>query len=101
MKIGPLLLACASALPVSAQIPQKFTNLQVFPKDISRAELVTAMRGIATDLDFRCHNCHVGPDDLQGMDFATDEKAEKRAAREMLRMVQSINAAVKALPARE
>lgn len=84
-----------------AQIPDKFTNLQVFPKDIAKAELVMTMRGIATDLGVRCHHCHVGPEDLQGMDFAIDEKPTKKVAREMLRMVQSVNATLKALPPRD
>jgi hypothetical protein len=75
-----------------AQIPQTFTNLQVLPKDIARAELVATMRGFAGALGVRCTHCHVGPDDLQGMDFATDEKPSKRMARTMLRMVRSINA---------
>jgi tetratricopeptide (TPR) repeat protein len=95
------LLLLVPAASVSAQIPEKFTNLQVFPKDISRAELVLTMRGIAGDLGLRCHNCHVGPDDLTGMDFATDEKPTKKAAREMLKLVQSVNATLEALPPRD
>lgn len=98
------LVACAlvsSGARAFAQIPDKFTNLQVFPKEISKAELVMTMRGFATDLGLRCHNCHVGPEDLQGMDFATDEKPTKKVAREMLRMVQSVNATLKTLPPRE
>jgi len=83
------------------QIPDKFTNLQVLSKDVSRAELVGIMRGLASDLGVRCHHCHVGPDDLKGMDFAIDTKPTKRAAREMIRMVQAINRTVKALPARD
>ena len=75
----------------AAQIPATFSNLQVFPKDIPRAELVSAMRGITTGLGVRCTHCHVGPDDLTGMNFATDEKRTKQVARTMLRMVRSIN----------
>ena len=91
-----------STLPASAQIPQTFTNLQVLPKDIPRAELVATMRGFAGALGVRCTHCHVGPDDLQGMDFATDEKESKKIARTMLRMVRSINSDfVSTLPAAE
>lgn len=75
-----------------AQIPRTFTNLQVLPKDISRPQLVATMRGFAGALGVRCTHCHVGPDDLQGMDFATDEKESKKVARTMLRMVRGINA---------
>jgi tetratricopeptide (TPR) repeat protein len=102
----PLVLAAAlaalgAAAPLAAQVPDKFTNLKVLPKDIAKPELVRTMRGWATDLGVRCAHCHEGPDDLQGMDFAIDTKPTKRAAREMLRMVQAIDTAVKALPARE
>lgn len=87
-----LLAGVISARAAEAQIPSTFKNLQVLPKDISRAELVQTMRSIATDLGVRCTHCHVGPDDLQGMDFATDDKRTKQAARVMLKMVKSINA---------
>jgi tetratricopeptide (TPR) repeat protein len=94
-------LALAAA-PTGGQIPQTFTNLQVLPKEVSRGELVGIMRGWASALGVRCTHCHVGPDDLQGMDFATDERPTKRAAREMQRMVQTINAgALQALPPSE
>jgi hypothetical protein len=76
----------------SAQIPTEFTNLQVLPKTISRAQLIQTMRGITADLGVRCTACHVGPDNLQGMDFASDEKRTKQAARTMLAMVRTINA---------
>ena len=101
LRSGVIVLAVSSACSASAQIPDKFTNLQVFPKDISRAELVMTMRNIAGDLGLRCHNCHVGPDDLTGMDFAIDEKPTKKVAREMLKMVQSVNATLKTLPPRD
>jgi tetratricopeptide (TPR) repeat protein len=102
----PLLLllsgaAILEASLASAQIPDTYKNLQVLPKDISKTEIVRTMRQWATELGVRCHHCHVGPEDLQGMDFATDEKPTKRAAREMIRMVQAINAGpLKALPPR-
>jgi tetratricopeptide (TPR) repeat protein len=102
-KVAAAALALAlAAVPVRAQIPDKFTNLQVLPKDIARPELVRTMRGWAGELGVRCVHCHVGPDDLQGMDFAVDTKPTKRAAREMIRMVQHINGTVvAALPPRE
>jgi hypothetical protein len=100
-----LLLVTALALtaaPTGGQIPQQFTNLQVLPKEIPRGELIGLMRGWASALGVRCHHCHVGPDDLQGMDFATDERPTKRAAREMQRMVLAINGStLPALPAGE
>ncbi len=84
-------LFVSAATPAGAQIPDTFTNLQVLSKDISRAELVATMREFAGALGVRCTYCHVGPDNLQGMDFASDEKEKKRAARLMLRMLHAIN----------
>lgn len=86
-----------SAAPVASQIPDSFTNLQVLDKDIAQGELVGVMRSWATGLGVRCTHCHVGPDNLQGMDFATDEKPTKRTARAMLTMVNHINASFSGL----
>jgi hypothetical protein len=47
------LLAGAFASPALAQIPTKFTNLEVLPKDIPRAELIATMRGFAGALGVR------------------------------------------------
>ena len=96
------LVSCRICAPVQAQIPETYTNLKVLPKDITKPELVRTMRRLASDLGVRCHHCHVGPENLQGMDFATDEKPTKLAAREMIRMVQQINSSVlTALPPRD
>ena len=78
--------------PIYAQIPDKFTNLKVLPKDISKRELQSTMRGFAFALGVRCEHCHVekkAPD--KGLDFAADDKDEKKTARVMLQMVEAIN----------
>jgi hypothetical protein len=86
------ILAIAGAAPAAmAQIPDEFTNLKVLPKDISKRELVGAMRGFASGLGVRCNHCHPGPENLQGMDFATDELETKRIARTMMLMTREIN----------
>lgn len=82
----PVLLA--SAAP--AQIPDKFTNLKVLPKDISKAELQSTMRGFAFALGVRCEHCHVEKPDGK-KDFAADDKEAKKTARIMLEMVAAIN----------
>lgn len=85
--------AFAAPQPAAAQIPEEFTNLEVLPEDISRGELVGVMRGFAGALGVRCNYCHVGedPNNLEGYDFASDEKEIKRVAREMMRMRSEIN----------
>ena len=45
-------------VPAAAQFPEKFTNLKVLPKDISRSELQSMMRGFAFALNVRCDHCH-------------------------------------------
>jgi hypothetical protein len=86
--LGPVIVVP----PAGAQIPDAYTNLEVLPRDISKADLVNRMREVAGSLGVRCHHCHVGPENLQGMDFATDEKPAKRTARVMMKMVEEINA---------
>jgi tetratricopeptide (TPR) repeat protein len=87
------LAALVMAPGAAAQIPEKFTNLQVLPKDIARGPLVQTMRGFASALGVRCQHCHVGknPEDLGTFDFASDEKEPKKVARVMMRMTQEIN----------
>jgi len=79
---GFLLVAAVA----SAQVPDKFTNLQVFPKDISSKDLMWTMRGFCFSLGVRCEYCHAGK-----MNFASDEIKNKSTARNMLRMVAAIN----------
>ena len=93
-----LLLAGASSARTAQQLPSKFTNLQVFPKDVSGADLVNAMKGFTRALGVRCEHCHVGEgDDLSKFDFAADTKPTKAAARKMLQMTAKLNDAVKDL----
>ena len=60
-------------------------NLQVLPKDISRADLIATMQKVAGSLGVRCDFCHVPGN------FASDDKDTKQTARRMLRMVNDIN----------
>ena len=90
--VASLVLATWAA-PAAAQIPDKFTNLKVLPKNISKDELVSTMRGYATGLGVRCNFCHVeaAAGDLAGTNFASDDKKEKKIARGMMMMVSEIN----------
>ena len=73
--------------------PPKPKNLKVLPKDIDHDQLIAIMRGFSGALGVRCTYCHVGQDgDPRSMDFASDDKDEKTAAREMLKMTETINA---------
>lgn len=94
----PFLILVAAAIGLVprtsvAQIPDKFTNLKVLPTDISRANLTATMRSFTEALGVRCSTCHMGEEGqaLSEYDFASDDKAMKLKAREMLRMVKAIN----------
>jgi len=85
------LVAVAVANP-AAQIPDKFTNLQVLPKDIGQRPLIDQMKGFAIGLGVRCWYCHDGQgDDLSTFNFAADSKLTKETARKHLRMMLEIN----------
>lgn len=95
--------AALLAVSASAQIPAMFTNLQHFPKDISREALVQQMREFSFALGVRCQHCHAGGDGVsfEGVRFDSDEKPAKQKARAMLRLVDELNGKLlPAIPAR-
>jgi hypothetical protein len=69
------------------RLPSEFTNLEVLPADISKAELKREMKLMTKSLGVKCDYCH--RTDIR--DYATDEIEEKVIAREMMRMVERIN----------
>lgn len=94
LTLTALLIIPAFATPLEAQFPpDSFQNLQVLPEDITFRELIGTMRGFASALGVRCQYCHVGEANqpLSQFDFPSDEKATKRKARVMLRMLNHIN----------
>jgi hypothetical protein len=68
-------------------IPDKFTNLQVLPRTISKPELVAIMKSFCKTMKVRCSHCHVANDDLSQADFPADDKPTKNDARELLRSI--------------
>ena len=80
--------------PLEAQWPpDSLTNLEVLPEDIPFPELMQTMGAFTRALGVRCSACHVGEEGapLATYDFAADDRALKRKARAMLRMVGAIN----------
>jgi hypothetical protein len=71
--------------PQRPSIPDKFTNLQVLPKTISKPELVGIMKQFCITFKVRCSYCHVANDDLSDANFAADDKPTKADARDLLR----------------
>lgn len=73
-------------------------NLQVLPKDFTMQQVHETMEHWAGDLGVHCDTCHaadpnnVGPNGRPRMNFASDEKDEKKMARIMYTMTQDIKA---------
>ena len=91
-------LAAVSATPLARaqeqwSWPEKPKNLQVLPKDFTGKRLAPIMKGFTNALGVRCTYCHVGQEGkpLGTYDFASDQNANKERAREMYRMLGSIN----------
>ena len=89
--LGALLSAVLISQLAAQNRADQLTNLQVFPKDISRQELISTMRNFSFSLGVRCVYCHVGEDSPGKTNFASDAKEAKKTARNMIRMVEQIN----------
>lgn len=103
--ILPLLLLCGGAAlqgqqpPENApppgahrmRPPEKFTNLQVLPADISPDRLLSIMNHFAGQLGVHCSFCHEMDPATHRPQFASDAKPEKQTARLMMRMTENIN----------
>jgi hypothetical protein len=74
------------------------TNLQVLPKDLTGQQVHEIMEHWAGDLGVHCDTCHaadpnnVGPNGRPRMNFASDEKDEKKMARVMYTMTEDLKA---------
>ena len=70
-------------------------NLQVFPKDTQRPELIQKMRHFSFGLGVSCQYCHAGGDgvsfSLDGVVFESDDNPNKDKARFMVRMTENLN----------
>lgn len=82
-------MALAQSGPPPGSPPPPPRNLQVFPKDIPRPQLIANMKLFSQSLGVRCTYCHVGEEGK--LDFPNDGKKEKLVARKMLAMVHRIN----------
>ena len=105
MALRTLVTAMVIALntPSGAQPQPAAKNLQHFPKDIAREQLIQRMREFSFALGVRCQYCHDAPENVPpGPDaFASDVKPAKLKARAMLKMVDQLNSSLlPAIPSR-
>ena len=102
MPIGVALMVTALCGAVSSpalrgqEREEELKNLQFFSQDVSRDSLIQVMRGFSFALGVRCQYCHTGGDGIsfEGVVFESDEDPDKRKARFMLRMVETLNASM-------
>src|SRR5258708_995613 len=85
--------AAAQKPPAPAQ-PPPLTNLQVYPKDIPRPQLIATMQGFVAALGVQasggCGYCHVGT--APQFEFASEANPKKNVARKMILMSREITA---------
>ena len=86
-----IIAGVAATKPIDDDKP--FKNLKVLSKDISEEQLERIMFTFERQLGVTCLYCHVNTKNItpERVDFASDEKKEKRVAREMLKMTMKIN----------
>src|SRR5258708_4912932 len=85
--------AAAQTPPAPAQ-PPPLTNLQVYPKDIPRPQLIATMQGFVAALGVQASGgwgyCHVGT--APQFEFASEANPKKNVARKMILMSREITA---------
>ena len=95
-----LAAGAAAQTPAAPAPPPPMTNLQVYPKDIPRPQLIATMQGFVQALGVQasggCGYCHVGT--APQFDFAPDTNPKKIVARKMIQMSRDITAKLRDLP---
>jgi len=89
------MLIVAQSIAQDHDDDEKPQNLKVLPKNISHRELHTIMKNYSISLGVKCGFRHVS-EKVEGQarpkfDFASDNKPEKKVARDMMRMTAAIN----------
>ena len=72
--------------------PPPMSNLQIFPKDAPREQVLQTMQAFTQALGVQCNYCHVQEGRGGRNDFASDEKTPKKAARGMMLLAREVNA---------
>lgn len=88
-----LVLAVSFVATGAAQPEEKAKNLKVLDSAISHDELISIMGDFTVALGVHCDFCHAksGDPNSHDMDWASDTVPAKLTAREMIKMMRSIN----------
>ena len=82
----------AETRPATNPIPDKYTNLQILPKDITKPQLISVMKQFSITFGVRCSYCHAVSDDLTTGSFDSDDKAAKQKARDLMKTIVQMSA---------
>jgi hypothetical protein len=87
------LSSIVSLVALTSMAPKnpEYKNLKVLPKSITHQQLGNIMGEWSHSLGVHCSFCHVRDEAAKKMDFASDAKPEKEAARHMFKMMNKIN----------
>jgi Photosynthetic reaction centre cytochrome C subunit. len=89
---GTLVALVVLGIAATAPADPTYKNLKVLPKNITHDELDSVMHHFNDALGVKCGFCHAQQkDNPKRLDFASDAKPEKDAARAMMRMTNRIN----------
>jgi hypothetical protein len=88
-----ILLLVSLVTLVSAGLPSqnKYKNLKILPKDISKEALDKVMDHFKISLGVGCNYCHSRKAGTEDLEFESDKKSEKEIARKMMLMTNDIN----------
>jgi len=81
----------AFVITANAQKSEKFENLKILPKNITKEKLDDIMHSFTDGLGVNCEFCHVRNEVTDKMEFSKDTKTAKNKARVMLKMTMAIN----------
>ncbi|PWT88235.1 MAG: hypothetical protein C5B55_13470 [Blastocatellia bacterium] len=80
--------ATATQAPAEKTVDEVQKNIQVL-KGLPQSQLIPVMNFMGASLGVRCNYCHVNKGGV--WDYASDEKGEKKSAREMISLVMNTN----------
>ncbi len=86
-----VIIATSATQPKPQEEKPGYKNLKVLPKDISRDDLKKVMDHYNAALGVKCNFCHVMNEETKKLDFASDAKDHKIAARSMMKMTNKLN----------
>jgi Photosynthetic reaction centre cytochrome C subunit len=77
--------------PTGPMAPEKYKNIQVL-MNVPADQLELTMRYVSAAVDMECVSCHVQDATTGEFAYEKDEKRNKQTARQMMKMVNAINA---------